>query len=114
MPPYKTEYNQINIWELEKGKKNRKKIVDSHHGVTIKPWEYGNMALPPPTISSKRFEKTVLWDNYDKKNSSNQSNELAASDDPILDNLRMQLRKRGGVGIFGLAKKFHIMDDDGR
>ena len=37
---------------------------------------------------------------------------MESSGDPILDNLRMQLKKHGASGILGLARKFKIMDDD--
>ena len=37
---------------------------------------------------------------------------MESSGDPILDNLRMQLKKHGANGILGLARKFKIMDDD--
>ena len=37
---------------------------------------------------------------------------MESSGDPILDKLRLTLKERGASGIFGLAKKFKIMDDD--
>lgn len=106
-PPYRCEFNQIKIH-----KKRNKRIFPQYNNKTISPWAQG--ALPGAPVSSNHHDppKTVLWDAPPQ--SSQALLPFESSGDPILDSLRLQLRSRGATGICGLAKKFKIMDDDGR
>lgn len=79
---------------------------------TIPPWAQGT--LPGAPIMKNTFQRpqTSLWD-VPKTTTSNINNPLGTSDDPVLNSLKNQLFAHGSAGIFGLSRKFRIMDDDG-
>lgn len=106
-PPFETQLNKQDV-----DMKCNKKIDTSHHGTTRAPWQYGNLPGDKVAKTVQTQPKTYLWDVPEPDNDGDSSSGLPSSGDPILDNLREQLRRRGASGILGLAKKFRIMDDD--
>ena len=104
-PPFRTSYNIT-----EESKKSAKKLAPGKNPPTRQPWTYGSVPADP--VPKKIFERpsTSLWSVPPKQEGP--EDQLPSSGDPILDSLRIQLRKHGAAGIAGLARKFRIMDDD--
>jgi hypothetical protein len=76
-------------------------------------------SLPAPSGQRKSVVSrpaTSLWDNLEDKKgeSKRKEDDVESSGNPVLDNLRRQLKKHGATGILGLARKFRIIDDDNR
>jgi Ca2+-binding EF-hand superfamily protein len=107
-PPYRCEFNQVD----EKAKPAKKLDSERKNPKTRAPWSYGE--LPAEPVHRKIADKpsTTLWD-VPKGDQSAANTPLESSGDPVLDNLRAELKSHGAIGISGLARKFRIMDDDG-
>lgn len=105
-PPFRTSYNQV-----PEDKRTAKKLAPNKNPTTRQPWTYGSVPADP--VTKKIFERpqTALWSVPPKANQTR--NDMPSSGDPILDSLRIQLKKQGAAGIAGLSRKFRIMDDDG-
>ena len=107
-PPFTTETNASIA--ANKNEKN------GHHTTprppTIAPWTYGDMDEDAHggKKTLKAPQNTSLWHTPESEKPKQPAFE--SSGDPILDKLRQTLRDRGAMGIFGLSKKFKIMDDD--
>ena len=104
-PPFRTSYNIV-----EEEKKTARKLAPGKNPPTRQPWTYGTMPADP--VPKKIFAQppTGLWDSPAAKVETQE--ELPSSGDPILDSLRLQLKKHGAAGLAGLSRKFRIMDDD--
>ena len=102
--PFSVENQELKPGE---GEKSRKK---SSLPPTIPPWQHGGLPGDPPRTSLAPKVSTGLWA-VEEVNKPIDT-EIELSGDPILDNLRMQLKKRGANGILGLARLFKIMDDN--
>ena len=111
-PPFTTEDNvQLRRKEDEKRKEKTVKTTPP----TIAPWDYGSLestAAPEGKRVNAHPKDTSLWSIPDSEKPK-KKDALESSGDPILDKLRLKLRDMGSDGIFGLARKFKIMDDDG-
>jgi hypothetical protein len=104
-PPFRCSYNVV-----AEEKRTAKKLAPGKNPPTRQPWAHGS--LPADPVPYKIFERppTALWTVPPKQEHLDSA--LPSSGDPILDNLRAQLRKHGAAGIAGLSRKFRIMDDD--
>lgn len=77
---------------------------------TVAPYLQGALAAPAVPPPSHPQPVTSLW--IINEADQPKKPDLESSGDPILDQLRLQLRNSGADGICGLARKFRIMDDD--
>ena len=105
-PPFSTDFNN------SKSVNGVKKSAAISRPTTVAPWAYGDLE-PDPSGGKKSItvrKDTSLWTTPVTEKSLNEL--LESSGDPILDKLRQTLKERGAMGIFGLSKKFKIMDDD--
>ena len=104
-PPFRCSYNQV-----PEDKKIARKLAPGKNPPTRQPWTYGSMPADP--VPKKIFAQptTSLWSVPPKDTGAD--NEMPSSGDPVLDSLRVQLKKHGAAGIAGLSRKFRIMDDD--
>ena len=82
-----------------------------HYTPTVAPYLQGALPAPATAPPSHPQPPTSLW--TISESDLPKKPELESSGDPILDQLRLQLRNSGADGICGLARKFRIMDDDG-
>lgn len=106
-PPFPLSNDTSKVQE-----KPAKRMNPNQTYTTRQPWAYGS--IPSDPIKRKIFEKptTSLWE-VPKGDQGANSAPMISSGDPVLDNLRSQLKAHGASGIAGLARKFRIMDDDG-
>lgn len=105
-PPFRCSYNQV-----PEDKRTAKKLAPAmKNPATRRPWEYGSVPADP--VPKKIFPRppTALWSVPPPVEDT--SSQMPSSGDPVLDSLRLQLRKHGAAGIAGLSRKFRIMDDD--
>lgn len=105
---YRTPYGN----ESDINTSKQEKCFKLNGSTTIPPWQQGSQSRAStsnPHIIPK--PKTSLWDTPDLDIKADMN---SACSDPILDNLRQQLRCHGASGICGLSRKFRIMDDDNR
>jgi Ca2+-binding EF-hand superfamily protein len=106
-PPFNCGFNSVDV-----PMKSAKKLnADLKNPKTRKPWTYGELPADPVPIKQFPRPQTVLWDVPKGDQAAGQP--LDSSGDPVLDELRQQLKSKGALGISGLARKFRIMDDDG-
>ena len=61
--------------------------------------------------SSAPVKATYLWDVPETATDASALG-IIPSGDPILDDLRYQLKRHGATGLLSLSRKFRIMDDD--
>eukprot|EP01031_Cornospumella_fuschlensis_P028030 gene28030-33848_t len=106
-PPFRCAFNG-----REEPQKSAKKLNPEKKPITRKPWTYGE--LPPQPATKKIFDRpsTALWE-VPRGDQGAAEEQFVTSGDPVLDTLRLQLKKSGASGIAGLSKKFRIMDDSG-
>ena len=107
--PYYTKFSKPG--PAEKSAKRRVPGKDPY-ATTVKPWEIGKQPLPPKGKEAHPQPSTTLWDAPISDPLAPAAVAMESSGDPVLDNLRMQLKKKGASGILGLSRKFKIMDDD--
>ncbi|RYH31804.1 hypothetical protein EON65_01950 [archaeon] len=107
-PPFRCAFNG-----REEHQKSAKKLNPEKKPITRKPWTYGE--LPPQPATKKIFDRppTALWEVPRGDQGAAAEQQIVASGDPVLDTLRLQLKKSGASGIAGLSRKFRIMDDSG-
>lgn len=107
-PPFNSGYNYT-----EEPVKTAKKIAPGRQQTTRRPWEYGALPGEPPAAKPATCKPTKTTGFWPKPEATNEDLGIESSGDPILDSLRLQLKKHGASGITGLGRKFRIMDDDG-
>lgn len=105
-PPFQTDYNAA-----APDNRSARKMRPDKYSTTRKPWDYGTLpAAPAPKKSGNHAPPaTALWEKAPVDES---KFTIESSGDPVLDSLRLQLKKHGAAGIAGLSRKFRIMDDD--
>lgn len=103
--PFSVEGQELKSTEGEKSK--RKSALPP----TIPPWQMGNLPGDPPRTSLAPRASTNLWA-VEETTKPKELDTVESTGDPILDNLRLQLKRRGANGILSLARLFKIMDDD--
>jgi hypothetical protein len=104
-PPFRTSYNIV-----PEEKKTAKKLAPGKNPPTRQPWTYGSVPADPVPMKIFQRPPTALWSVPPKVEDAD--NQMPSSGDPVLDSLRVQLKKQGSAGIAGLSRKFRIMDDD--
>ena len=113
---YKTPFGSGGVdakaTQAEENARGRKKMTNDSPA-TRQPWTYGS--LPADPVAKKIFpqKSTALWQQIDGTKKNIEEETMEPSGDPILDSLRLQLKKHGASGMAGLSRKFRIMDDDG-
>jgi len=101
--PFQREDNIIKV------EKKAPRKTGPPKAATLAPWQHGSQpgdAIPTPAFP---IPATSLW-TMPKEEKKIEA--VESSGDPILDQLRQQLKNSGANGILGLARKFKIMDDD--
>lgn len=101
-PPFQCEFNKT----VDPAPPNR----GIKQEITMAPFLYGSMKGPPAPTPPPR-EPNNLWDN---PSSARVEDTVESSGDPILDSVRLQLKRHGARGLHGLARKFKLMDVDGK
>lgn len=102
--PFSIENQELKPGE---GDRNKKK---STLPPTLPPWQHGSLPGDPPRTTLAPNVSTALWSVSQPNKTLEET--MESSGDPILDNLRIQLKKRGATGILSLARLFKIMDDN--
>jgi hypothetical protein len=107
-PPFNCGFNTVDVPSVSAKKLNN----EMKNPKTRSPWSYGELPADPVPMKIFPRPSTALWD-APRGDQGVPDVPLASSGDPVLDELRTQLKSKGALGIAGLARKFRIMDDDG-
>jgi hypothetical protein len=86
----------------EENARSKKKQTGDKPIPTRQPWTYGSLPADPVNKKVMQHKPTSLWV-QEKNNNNNKAEEtIESSGDPILDSLKLQLKKHGAKGIAGL------------